>query len=177
MRYAPLLALVALVALLLPAVADAGDGPRRYRLAPGDRLEILVHGHERLSTEATLDGAGAVSLGLVGRVRLAGLTVRQAGARIANAYEPDYLNDARVSVRVLNHEPVFVLGEVKEPGRYDYERGLTVMKAVALAGGYAYRADPDDITLVRGRSGEGRAVSETARVLPGDTVRVGQRFF
>jgi len=170
-------ALILAIQVLLAGTAGAQDGPRRYRLSPGDRLEVQVQGHEKLTTEATLDGSGAVSLALVDRVRLAGLTLPQARRRIANAYEPGYLNEARVNLRVLNYQPVFVLGEVKEAGRYDYERGLTVMEAVALAGGYSYRADPDDITLVRGGDGEAREVGEAARVLPGDTVRVGQRFF
>ncbi|SDG15308.1 polysaccharide export outer membrane protein [Limimonas halophila] len=171
-----IIAVIAAVSVLVSGAVAAGDAGR-YRLTAGDRLEIQVHGHERLTTEATLDGTGAVSLALVGEVRLAGLTAGQAAERIAGAYERGYLDTARVSVRVLNHRPVFVLGEVEEPGRYDYERGLTVLQAVALAGGYSYRADPDDITVVRGRSGKRRDAGETTRLLPGDTVRVGQRFF
>jgi len=166
---------LAFVLMLTTAPSTAGE--RQYRVSPGDTLSVRVHGHEDLSGEVTVSADGAVRLPLVDRVRVAGRTVAQAEARLAAAYRPDYLTDPSITVLVERTRPVYVLGEVEEPGRYDYERGLTVMESVALAGGYSYRADSDDIAIVRHGREKPRPAGEDARVLPGDTVRVGQRFF
>ncbi len=162
-----------------PVVAEGLDAPARYRLDAGDRIEVTVYGHEDLSGTYELDGGGSIAFPLVGPIALGGLTLRQAEAAIVGRLRPDYLKHPRVGLQVLNYRPFYILGEVKKPGSYPYRQGLTVMEAVALAGGYTYRADDDDLQIVRGRATERapRAANERTRVLPGDTIRVPERFF
>lgn len=112
---------------------------------------------------------------LVDRIRAQGLSPRQLEMAITRTLSPDYLRDPRVSVEVLNYRPFFILGEVAKTGRYQYAEGLTVIEAIALAGGFTYRASKGSITLRRyGESKEQKAKPETI-VLPGDVITVPDR--
>ncbi len=150
-----------------------------YRLQPGDELAIRVFGHERLTGKFVLDARGAIRFPLVGRVRLAGRTRRAAAAVLIDALKPAYLKDPQVGIRLLNPRPVYVLGEVAEPGSYPYRRGLTVTEAVALAGGFTFRAERNALAVSRSRRGRERRrpAEPSTRVLPGDTVHVGSSLF
>lgn len=159
-----------------PAMAAEGAA---YRLGSQDQIVVTVFGQEDLSGEFQVDGEGRVSLPLVGNVQLGDLTIREAEAAIADKLQPDYLRNPRVSVQVVNYRPFYILGEVKQPGGYPYVDGMTVVQAVALAGGYTYRADEDDVVIVRGGDrgrGKEKARQET-RVMPGDIIEVPERFF
>mgnify|MGYP000373739277 CR=1 FL=1 len=150
-----------------------------YRLQPGDELAIRVYGHERLTGKFVLNARGAIRFPLVGRVRLGGRTRRTAAAVLIDRLKPAYLKDPQVGIRLLNPRPVYVLGEVAEPGSYPYRAGLTVTEVVALAGGFTVRADRDALRLSRGRKGreQRRAAEPRTRVLPGDTIHVGSSLF
>jgi protein involved in polysaccharide export with SLBB domain len=83
-----------------------------------------------------------------------------------------------VSVEVLNYRPFYILGEVKQPGSYQFVNGMTVLNAVALAGGFSYRAKQNDFLLQRGGSNmAGKPVGGETPILPGDIVTVQERFF
>lgn len=171
-RLAPL----ALLAAALAAAAEPADLDA-YRIAAGDKLRVAVYGHEDLSGEFEVDATGRISLPLIRRVTARGLTTDELAGTIRDALRPDYLRDPKVSVEVIAYQPVFVLGEVREPGSYPFTTGMTVVKAVALAGGYTYRADKGDIVVTRsGEDGE-RRVEEHARLMPGDVIEVPERFF
>ena len=155
------------------------DSVAGYKLGPGDQLRITVFRHEDLSGEFELDGEGDLALPLVGEISANGRTARQ----LENAIETElkeqgYLVNPQVSIEVLNYRPFYIIGEVNNPGSYPYVNGMTVINAVALAGGYTYRADQGDITLTRGGAkGETREVGPEAQVLPGDIIEVPERFF
>jgi polysaccharide export outer membrane protein len=149
-----------------------------YRLGSGDRLKITVFRHEDLSGEFTLDGAGNFAMPLVGEVQAYGLTTRELEARLQEKLQDGYLVDPQVSVEVLNYRPFYILGEVKTPGAYPYVNGMTVLNAVALAGGFSYRAKQGDFLLQRGGSNSASTeVQGDAALLPGDIVTVQERFF
>lgn len=152
---------------------------RKYQLGSGDKIYITVFGHDDLSGEFDIDGTGNVSFPLVGNIQMGGLTIEKAEVAIRNALKPDYLIDPRVSVQVLNYRPFYILGEVKTPGSYPYVNGMTVMQAVALAGGYTYRARENNVLILRtGPEGQTeQPAKETTVVLPGDIVKVPERFF
>jgi polysaccharide export outer membrane protein len=150
-----------------------------YRLAAGDRVRITVYGHEDLSGEFEVDGTGQLSLPLVQDVDAVDKTLNELERDIENALKPDYLRNPRVSVEILNYRPFYIMGEVKTPGSYPYVSGMTVINAVALAGGFTYRAQKNKIKIVRDQDTnkeEIRADSETI-VLPGDVIEIGERFF
>ncbi|MCI0429378.1 MAG: polysaccharide export protein [Rhodospirillales bacterium] len=161
-----------------PQVSPAGD-PLGYTLGTGDRVRVTVFGEPDLSGEFEVDATGKISLPLIGDVRIAGLQMRDAEKAIANSLAQGYLANPRVNVEVLNYRPFYIIGEVNAPGSYPYVNGMSVLTAVALAGGYTYRARQDRVVITRAadpQRREVRAAPETP-VLPGDIIRVPERFF
>ena len=166
-----------------PAVAPIENGGvasvAGYQLGPGDQMRVTVFRHEDLSGEFAVDGEGFFALPLVGEIMTAGLTARQLENEIELRLKAGgYLIDPQVSIEVLNYRPFYIIGEVNQPGSFEYVNGMTVINAVALAGGYTYRADQDDIIISRGGSNGPRiqALPDT-EVLPGDIIEVTERFF
>jgi len=165
---------------LPPTTGDAAAAVTSgYRLGSGDKIRLTVFRDDSLSGEFTLDGAGNFAMPLIGEVEAAGLTTRELEARIRDkALAGDLLKDPQVSVQVLNYRPFYILGEIKAPGAYPYVNGMTVLNAVALAGGFSYRAKQSDFLLQRGGSNvQGAEVSGDTPLLPGDIVTVQERFF
>jgi len=150
-------------------------GSEAYALDTGDTLQVTVFRHENLSGEFTLDATGSVALPLVGEIAARG-PARELESAIENRLRQDgYLIDPDVSIEVLSHRPFYVLGEVAQPGRYEYVPWMTVVNAVALAGGYSYRADRDNVMIAHGECA--REANAVTAVLPGHIVRVPERFF
>jgi polysaccharide export outer membrane protein len=172
--------LAACAASVPPLASDSFEAPV-YRLAAGDKLRIVVFGEEALSKEYTVTSAGDLSFPLLGDIQAAGLTSAELQRAITEGLDQGYLNDPRVNVEVLNFRPFYILGEVIKSGEYPYSTDLTVHQAVALAGGFTYRADQRRVFIRRAGTeqehtydlSQGRAVY----VRPGDTIRVGERYF
>lgn len=150
-----------------------------YRLGAADKLRITVFGEEALSGEFVVNGSGQISMPLIGEVQATGLTLPQFQERVAATLADGYINEPRVSAEVLNYRPFYILGEVKKPGEYPYTAGLTVVNAVATAEGFTYRADTRRVYIKRADSSGEQAFPLTTaiQVAPGDTVRIGERFF
>lgn len=158
------------------AVSERTDA---YTLGGGDELRVIVFGEEDLSGEFVVDGDGFVALPLIGEVEAGGLTLREFERAVAAALAEGYLRDPRVSAEVLNFRPFYIIGEVSEGGEYPYTQGMTVLNAVAVAGGYTYRADRNRVFITRtGSPGEVEyRASQSVHVLPGDIIRIPERFF
>ena len=165
-----------LLGMLVPALA--GDRPA-YMLGSGDRLRVTVFDEDDLSGEYQVNDQGALSLPLLGQVQAAGRTVREFEAAITQKLADSYLVNPRVSVEVLNYRPFFILGEVKNPASYPCVSGLTVINAVALAGGFTPRAAKHSIRLRRAGdpSSKEQEVEDDTPILPGDVITVPERFF
>lgn len=150
-----------------------------YRLGSGDEVRVTVFGQEDLSGEFTVDGTGNVALPLVGNVLAGGKTLREFERNIIGALKPDYLKNPRVSVDVLNYRPFYIIGEVKKPGSYPYVSGMSVVNAVALAGGYTYRARENRLLIIRATDQDRtkQPANHDTAVLPGDVIEVPERFF
>jgi polysaccharide export outer membrane protein len=158
-----------------PAAAQDGD----YLLGSSDKVRVTVYGEPTLSGEFFVTGSGMVSLPLIGEVKAAGLSLRQFQDAVQHTLSDGYLKEPRVSAEVLTFRPFYILGEVTKPGTYPYTSGLTVMNAVATAGGYTYRAEKRQIFIKRNGASEETKMELTpsVTVAPGDTIRVGERFF
>ena len=167
-----------LAAAISPASAASVDA--KYILGSGDRLKITVFGEADLSGEYEIDGVGVVAFPLIGEVRAAGGTARALEGRIVKKLQGGFLKNPTVSIEILTYRPFFILGEVRRPGSYPYKNGLTVLNAVAMAGGYTYRAKSNRWVVTRSGSTkyQDREI-ETGnfQVLPGDTIVVPERFF
>jgi polysaccharide export outer membrane protein len=162
-----------------PKPDAAADVVAGYRLGPGDRIKVTVFRHEDLSGEFELDGQGDFSLPLVGEITAGGKVVRELESDIETAFKDGgYLVSPQVGLEVLNYRPFYILGEVNQPGSYPYVNGMTIINAVALAGGYTYRASQGGISVQRGGSnGSKVSAGPTTQVLPGDIISVPERFF
>ena len=150
-----------------------------YRLGVADKVRVTVFGEEALTGEFAVGSNGRVSLPLVGETQAAGLTISQFQDGIAAALREGYITEPRVSAEVLNYRPFYILGEVKTPGTYPYTNELTVLNAVATAGGFSYRADMRVVFIKHGESGseEQFPLTTSIKVAPGDTIRIRERLF
>ncbi len=150
-----------------------------YKLGSGDQIKITVFKQEELSGEYTINGAGQIALPLIGDVNTKDLTVKQVEEAIADKLKPDYLLNPRVNVQVLNYRPFYILGEVKEPKSYPYVDGMTYLNAVAIAGGFTYRAKEDHVMVIRMNDPKKNEVrlNMDEKVMPGDVIHVEERFF
>jgi len=152
------------------------DGLASYRLGPGDRLRLTVFRQPDLSGQFALDGEGRLALPLIGEIPANGLTVRRLEAAIAQRFvEEDLLREPRVAIEVLTYRPFYVLGEVRRPGEYQYQDGMSVMNAIAYAGGFTYRANASGMTLVR--DGCSYEAPPDGLLQPGEVLLVPERFF
>lgn len=150
-----------------------------YRLGAGDKIRITVYAEDDLGGEFLVDGSGEVQLPLIGRVPAANKTVHEFVEHLTNVLGSKYLRDPKVNIQIINFRPFYILGEVNKPGEYPSESSLDVLNAVALAGGYTFRANESYVKIRR--SGAPKeidypATSET-KVFPGDIVRVRERIF
>jgi polysaccharide export outer membrane protein len=155
-------------------------GPTAYRLGPGDQVRIITFGEENLTGEFRVNDAGSIALPLVGAVRADGLTSGELEAAVAAALRRGNLvHHPSVAVEIVAYRPIYVLGEVNKPGEYPYHPGMTVVTAVAVAGGFTYRAIEDYAAIVRsvdGHAVEGKA-SRQAFVQPSDVITIFERRF
>ena len=164
------------------SAAGAGvRAPDTYVLGPGDRVRISVFGEDRLSGEYVITSTGELSFPLIGNVRVSGSSIADLQSMLRAKLSSGYLKDPRITAEVLIFRPFYVLGEVARPGQYPYVDGLTIQQAIATAGGYTYRAKRSKIYL-RAPQKENESVINLKKdplkgVGPGDTIRVGERFF
>jgi polysaccharide export outer membrane protein len=161
-------------ASIAPAnVATAGDG-ETYKLGTGDKIRVIVYGEPDLGGEFVIDSGGYLRFPLVGQIKAGGLTAHQIEGEITAALKDGYVKDPHVNVEVESYRPFYIIGEVNKPGEYPYVAGLNAINAVALAGGYTYRADEDDVYIRRkgGSTEVELPASQATRVMPGDIVRI-----
>jgi protein involved in polysaccharide export with SLBB domain len=149
-----------------------------YRLGPGDQLRITVFNETELTGQYVVGSQGTISYPLVGTIEASGLTVAEFSERLQTALS-EYIRQPNVSVEVANYRPFFILGEVQRPGTYPYSASLTVLNAVATAGGFTYRANRGRVFIRHANEAEERSYQLTIAtpVMPGDTIRIGERLF
>lgn len=160
------------------ASSDTGTSSG-YTLGSGDKVRVNVFGQADLAGEYVVDGAGFVQLPLIGQTKAAGLTVLEFQKEVTTKFAGGYLINPSVDVEVITYRPFYIIGEVKTPGQYGYINGMSILNAIALAGGYTDRADKSEV-YVR-RNGASKEIElpadETTKVNPGDILRVSERFF
>jgi polysaccharide export outer membrane protein len=159
--------------------AAASPYEQPYTLDAGDRLRIVVFGQDGISNSYIVDAGGNVNLPLVGVVPARGATTQQLSQMIAERLKQGYVREPHVSVEVEAYRPFFILGEVTNPGQYPYVADMTVEKAIAIAGGFAPRANKSKVELSRNAPGQPikGEVPLTYPLRPGDTVVVKERWF
>jgi len=165
-----------------PALVDevvAATNASSIRLEAGDKIRVTVFGEDKLSGEYQVDTAGLVALPLAGSVKAAGLTAPELERSLEQKFKSTYLRNPRVTVEVMTFRPFYVLGEVQKPGEYPYRSGLNVLSAIATAGGATFRASNSKVMIQRAGTTklEEFPQSPSTLVMPGDLVRVPERYF
>ena len=150
-----------------------------YRLGSGDTIKITVFGQQDLSIETLLNDSGKVDYPFLGQLQASGLTLAEFQQQIRLGLKGDYLVNPNVSVSIVEYRPFFIDGEVKKPGGYPFQPGLTVSKAAALAGGYTERASLTKVFIIRSNDPEQKSVNVKGNtvVRPGDIVTIKQSYF
>jgi polysaccharide export outer membrane protein len=174
-----------LAAFLLASCAGGG-GPSvseqnwQYTLDSGDEVKIVVFGEQDLSDTYRVSDGGAISMPLLGQVPVRGKTTHALEMDLAKRLSNGFLRNPNVRVEMVSYRPVYILGEVQNPGKYSYEPGMTALSAVAVAGGFTYRADTKGFKVTRkfndGHTDTG-SVKPDDPIFPGDIIDVGERLF
>jgi len=190
-RYAASVVFSLMLSLLLVACANgpiegsegalqaAAAQSAAYQLAPGDQLHIAVFGEDNLSGDYKVAPDGTIALPLAGNVKAAGLTIDQLKDSVTTTLQHGYVLNPKVTITANELRPYYILGEVNKPGKYSYSPDLTILDAVATAEGFTYRADMSTVFVRHAHDASEKevALTSTAAVLPGDTIRIAQRYF
>lgn len=161
------------------AESEATGSDISYHLGSGDELKITIFNQDDMNGEYTIDGAGNVSLPLIGTITAKNLTLNEFEMKLKEKLIPDYLLNPKIAIQVLNYRPFYILGEVKNPNSYPYVSGMTYLTAIAIAGGYTYRAKENAVYVIHAND-PGQKEIETKLeelVLPGDIIHVEERLF
>lgn len=182
----PVRIVASLLALLFLAACVTAEAPTAPPVAAGqlliysgDQLQITVLGETELTATYTVDETGKIMMPLIGAVTAAGRTTQALASNIEAALRNGYLAHPDVTVQVAQYRPIFVLGEVGNPGQYAFVVGMTVRQAVAIAGGFTARANQNQFEVTRTANGASVELSlrRDDAILPGDTITVRQRLF
>jgi len=164
------------------ATASSAQAPElsTYKLSSGDMITVRVLGEDDLRREKVrLSDAGTMSFPVLGEINVRGMTVGALEDYITKGLKGRYLLNPQVTVTIDEYRNFYVNGMVEKPGGYPYSPGLTVRKAITLAGGFKERASRDKINIIRDDDPKQiqRKVDMNAAVLPGDILTVEESFF
>lgn len=167
------------VAVRANALAPVRRPAGPYVLGLNDSVRVQVYNEPDLTGEYVIDSSGYVSIPLAGRIRAAGLTPEQLQHAIMSRLGNGLIKEPHVTVEVTTYTPIYLQGEVKRAGEFAYRPGLTVMDAVAEAGGFTYRANEDKVYIrpKGSRDEELYPLEFPVPVHPGDNIRIPERYF
>lgn len=166
------------IVLSLSAQASA-DEIDDYQISADDQISVIVFNEADLGVnKVRVSGNGTISMPLLGQVAIEGHTVTEVEQKLTALLLDGYLKKPNVTVTITEYRPFYINGEVDKPGSYPYKKGLTVEKAVALAGGFTERASKKTISLVSESDKRFvKAVALNDTIKPGDVVTVSESFF
>jgi polysaccharide export outer membrane protein len=156
------------------------EAEQSYRLGPEDSLNIIVYGENELSGEYKISDVGTIDMPLIGDIKLVGCTLNEAENKISRKYSNGYLVNPSISSEIKSYKPFYITGEVRAPGRFDYMTGMSIIKAVSLAGGFTYRANRTKIQILQNQYNK-EPVYKNSKVEeiinPGDVIIIKERLF
>ena len=150
-----------------------------YLLDTGDMIRIQVYDEEDMYLEARVSDRGTISYPFLGEIKVVGFPPDHIEKYITAKLKGDYFVNPKVSVDILEYREFYVNGEVEEPGGFPYQPGLTVRKAISLAGGFKERASKEKIFVIPENTADYKPIQTSleARVKPGDIITVEESFF
>ncbi|TKB73891.1 MAG: hypothetical protein E8D46_08395 [Nitrospira sp.] len=166
---------------VMVAISAQPQSEYQYQLGPNDVVRVQVFGEEDLTVESKVGGDGAINFPLLGSVPIAGKTIKELQEYLVGRLAEGYVRSPKVTVLLVRYRNYYMHGEVKTPGGYPYEAGLTVQKAISLAGGFTEKAETRRIAATRvvGDRAGTVILGMEAPILPDDILAVGpmQKFF
>ena len=152
---------------------------KQYLLGTGDMVRIQVYDEKDLYLETRVSDTGTISYPFLGELAVKGISLAKLEALITSRLKGDYLINPKVSIDMIEYRQFYVNGEIENAGGFPYQPGLTVRKAISLAGGFKERASKDKIYIIRDDSTTSEAIKVTLdeAVRPGDIITVEQSFF
>ena len=170
--------LLQFVVLATVALSFSAAHAALYVLGSGDTIGINVFQEPELSVESKISTNGTIDYPLIGELKIKGLTLPETEALLDKKLRGDYLIEPQISVSIITHRPFFVTGAVRSPGGYEYQPGMSVRQAVAVAGDFTDRASRSKIYIIReGKKGTSEKVKLSEQVGPGDTITVKESLF
>lgn len=150
-----------------------------YKLGTGDVVSVKIYNEAELSGQFRVNALGQILMPLIGTVNVLEKTAIELANEIEGLLKDGYLRRPSVTIEIVSFRPFYLLGEVRTPGHYSYAYGLNVIKAVAIAGGFTYRANQKKIMIKRDFNGVKKVVEAHAEspIYPGDVITVKERFF
>ena len=168
----------------------AGEGD--YILSSGDTLNLMVYKEPDLNMQSKIARDGRVQLPLLGEVKVAGMSVREAQEHIRKLLNADYVVDPQVYLNIVSYtqRKFTIIGQVTRPGSYELQgtESLGILEAVGIAGGFSRIADTKNITVKRSVEGKTQTIKVNTKkledpqggsfdVLPGDIITVGESWY
>jgi len=149
-----------------------------YQIGPGDLISIIVYDEPDLSLNNVRVGSkGAISFPLLDNIFISGLTVNEVEKHLEKRLLAGYLKSPKVTLTIQEYRMFFISGQIKKPGGYAYVQGLSVRKAIALAGGMTIRGSKKKISNIFENTSDEIRVDLNSKVSPGDTLYIGETFF
>lgn len=166
-------------ALIISVSVNAQSFDDTYKIGAGDKIQVSVYGEPDLSIEELyISNSGNFEYPYLGQLNALNKTPEKLKKEIINGLKGDYLISPKVRVSVVGFRSIYVNGEVKKPGGYEYQPGLTVDKAIALAGGFTDRAARGKVFITQSGSDDLKnKVKLSKKVMPGDIIVIEQSFF
>ena len=155
------------------------DNSENYRLGQGDRISIQVFDEPDLTMNTQVGASGSINYSYLGDMRVENKTAEELEKDIVRLLEDGYLVNPSVNVSIIEYRPFFINGEVRQPGSYPYQPGLTLDKAIALAGGLTDRASKRKMFLISAQNPNGKQTKVTLqnKIGPGDIISIQEGFF
>ncbi len=155
------------------------ESSENYRLGQGDRISIQVFDEPDLTMNTQVGASGSINYSYLGDMQVENKTAEELEKDIVRLLEDGYLVNPSVNVTIVEYRPFFINGEVKQPGSYPYQPGLTLDKAITLAGGLTDRASKRKMFLISAQNPNGKQKKVTLqnKVGPGDIISIEEGFF
>lgn len=168
-----------LIAMFFLASTSTADSLSEYKMGAGDKISIYVFDEPDLSMEYTLSDGGTISYPFLGEIRVLGLTISELEGKIVSGLRGPYLVDPKVNVTIKEYRQFFIHGEVEKSGGYPFQPGLSLRKAISLAGGLTERASEKKIFVIRDDDPkqERKTMNMDDSVHAGDIITIEQSFF
>ncbi len=164
--------------LILPGALFAQD-LTSYQLGSGDLIKISVYGEPDLDLETVLTDNGTINYPFLGTIQVNGLTIFELEEKISSGLQPDYLLNPEIHIHIKTYRHFYIYGEVEKPGGYEFQPGLTLRKAIALAGGLTPRASKSKMFLIseHDETDDEILLKLDDPIQPGDIINIKQSFF